>query len=138
MSSYNRIVLMGNLTRDPQLRYTQGQTPVCEFGVATNRKFKVNGEDREEVCFVDCTAWGKTAEVIQQHLQKGRPILVEGRLKYETWEDKQSGSKRSKHTVVVDSFQFIGPKQDGERNARATGESPIGSEKEFEPEEIPF
>ena len=114
MASYNRVLLMGNLTRDPALRYTPSQQPVCEFGVACNRKFKTaNGEDREEVTFVDVTAWGKQAEVINQYMNKGKPIFIEGRLKYDTWEDKQGGGKRSKLTVVVENFQFIGSRDGG-------------------------
>ena len=109
MANVNRVILIGNLTRDPQLKYLPSQTAVVEFGLATNRKFKAaNGEDREEVCFVDCSAFGKTAEVINQYCQKGRPIFIEGRLKFDSWEDKQGGGKRSKLTVVVESFQFLG------------------------------
>jgi single-strand DNA-binding protein len=109
MASFNKVFLMGNLTRDPQLKYLPSQTPVVEFGIACNRKFKTQaGEDREEVTFVDCSAFGKTAEVINQYFQKGKPIFVEGRLKYDSWEDKQGGGKRSKLTVHVENFQFIG------------------------------
>lgn len=113
MASYNRVLLMGNLTRDPQLKYLPSQTAVVEFGLAMNRKFKLaSGEDREEVCFVDCSAFGRQAEVINQYCQKGKSIFVEGRLKYDTWEDKQGGGKRHKLTVVVEAFQFIGAKGD--------------------------
>ena len=109
MASYNRVLLMGNLTRDPQLKYLPSQTAVAEFGLACNRKFRTaNGEDREEVTFVDITAFGKQAEVINQYMTKGKPIFIEGRLKFDSWEDKQGGGKRSKLTVVVDNFQFIG------------------------------
>src|SRR3954471_15614981 len=109
MSSFNKVILMGNLTRDPQLKYLPSQTPVVEFGIATNRRFKAqNGEEREEVTFVDCAAFGKQAEVIHQWCQKGKQLLVEGRLKYDTWEDKNGGGKRSKLTVVIENFQFIG------------------------------
>ena len=114
MASYNRVILMGNLTRDPQLKYLPSQTPVAEFGLAINRKFRAaTGEDREEVCFVDVSAFGKTAELINTYFQKGKPILVEGRLKYDTWEDKQGGGKRSKLTVVAESFQFVGGRDGG-------------------------
>ena len=113
MANYNKVLLMGNLTRDVQLRFLPSQMQVAEFGLAINRRFKTaNGEDREEVCFVDCTAWGKTAENINRFFQKGKPIFVEGRLKYDTWEDKQGGGKRSKLGVVVDRFEFIGAKGD--------------------------
>jgi single-strand DNA-binding protein len=109
MASFNKVILLGNLTRDPQLRYTPSQTAVVDFGIACNRKFRTqSGEDREEVVFVDCTAWGRQAEVINQYCTKGRPLFVEGRLKLDTWEDKQGGGKRSKMTVVIENFQLLG------------------------------
>src|SRR5690349_3034805 len=113
MASYNRVLLMGNLTRDPQLKYLPSQTAVAEFGLACNRKFRTqSGEDKEEVAFIDCTAFGKTAETINQWCQKGKPLFIEGRLKYDQWEDKQGGGKRSKLTVVVEEFRFVGSKND--------------------------
>ena len=113
MASFNKVILLGNLTRDPQMKYLPSQTPVTEFGLAVNRKFRTQaGEDREEVTFVDCTAFAKQAELIQQYFNKGKPIFIEGRLKYDTWEDKTTRAKRSKLTVVVENFQFIGAKQD--------------------------
>ena len=113
MASFNKVLLMGNLTRDPQMKYLPSQTAVCEFGLASNRKYKSgDGQDREDVLFVDCTAFGRTGEVINQYCQKGKPIFIEGRLRYESWEDKQGGGKRNKITVVVDNFQFIGGRDD--------------------------
>jgi len=109
MASFNKVILLGNLTRDPQLKYLPSQTPLVEFGLACNRRFKTqSGEDREEVLFVDCSAFGRQAEIINQYCQKGRPLFVEGRLKYDTWEDKQGGGKRSKLTIVVENFQLLG------------------------------
>src|SRR4051812_26231160 len=109
MASYNKVLLMGNLTRDPALKYLPNQTPVVDFGVACNRRFKTqSGDEREEVTFVDCSAFGRTAEVINQYFTKGKPIFIEGRLKYDQWEDKQGGGKRSKLSVHIDNFQFIG------------------------------
>jgi single-strand DNA-binding protein len=109
MANYNKIILVGNLTRDPQLKYLPSQMAVAEFGLAVNHKFKTkSGEDREEVLFIDCACFGRGGEIINQYCQKGKQILVEGRLKYDTWEDKQGGGKRSKHSVVVDNFQFLG------------------------------
>src|SRR5436309_3531931 len=114
MASYNKVLLMGNLTRDPQLKYLPSQTAVAEFGVACNRKFRTaQGEDREEVTFVDVTAFGKQAEVINQYMTKGKPIFIEGRLKYDTWEDKNGGGKRHKLTVVIENFQFVGGRDGG-------------------------
>src|SRR5215218_8714477 len=115
MASFNKVILMGNLTRDPQLKYLPSQMAVAEFGLAMNRKFRTQaGEDREEVTFVDCAAFGKTGEVINQYFTKGKPIFIEGRLKFDSWEDKQGGGKRSKLTVVAENFQFIGGRDGGE------------------------
>ena len=114
MASFNKVLLMGNLTRDPQLKYLPSQTAVAEFGLACNRKFRTaNGEDKEEVTYVDITSFGKQAEVINQYFQKGKPIFIEGRLKFDSWEDKQGGGKRSKLTVVVENFQFVGGRDGG-------------------------
>jgi single-strand DNA-binding protein len=114
MPSYNKVILMGNLTRDIELKFTPSNQPVATIGLAVNRKFKTKeGEDREEVTFVDCEAWGRTAEVMKQYLVKGRPVFVEGRLKLDTWQDKESGQNRSKLKVVVESFEFIDSKGGG-------------------------
>lgn len=108
MASFNRVILAGNLTRDPQLRNLQSGTSLCEFGLAVNRKYTVNNDTREEVTFVDCVAFGKPAEIINRYCSKGKAILIEGRLKYDQWEDKNGGGKRSKLSVVVENFQFLG------------------------------
>ena len=114
MASFNKVILLGNLTRDPQLKYLPSQTAVAEFGIACNRKFKsAAGEDREEVTFVDITAFGKQAELINQYFTKGKPIFIEGRLKFDSWEDKQGGGKRSRLTVVLEGFQVIGGRDGG-------------------------
>jgi len=108
MANYNRVILAGNLTRDPQLSMLPSNTPVCEFGMAINRKWKSQtGEMREDTCFVDLAAYGRRAETLNQYMSKGRPLLVEGRLQYRQWEAKDGG-KRSKLTVVVENFQFLG------------------------------
>jgi len=107
MPSYNKVLLMGNLTRDPQLKQTPNNMSVAEIGLACNRKFKgKDGEMREETTFVDCEAWGRTAETMAKYLSKGRPVFVEGRLKLDQWQDKD-GNNRSKLRVVIESFQFI-------------------------------
>lgn len=114
MASFNKVMLMGNLTRDVEIRHTSGNTAVGKFGIAVNRKFKTqSGEQREEVTFVDCEAWGRTAEVMAQYLNRGSPVFIEGRLKLDQWEDKNGGGKRSKHLVVVENFQFINSGQGG-------------------------
>ena len=108
MASFNRVILAGNLTRDPQLSYTPSNTPVCEFGLATNRKWKdKDGNMKEDVCFVDITAYGRQAEVINQYMSKGRSILVEGRLRFSQWTNKE-GQKRSKLDVIAENFTFLG------------------------------
>ena len=108
MASFNKIMLMGNLTRDPQLSYLPSQTPVVDFGLAVNRKWTdKDGSQRENTCFVDCRAFGRQAENINKYLTKGKPLFVEGRLDFDQW-TAQDGTKRSKHRVTVESFQFIG------------------------------
>jgi single-strand DNA-binding protein len=107
MASFNKILLMGNLTRDPQLSYTPSQTAVVDFGLATNRTWNdQSGQKREEVCFVDCRAFGRMAENINKFFKKGRPIFVEGRLSFDQWTG-QDGVKRSKHRVTVENFTFM-------------------------------
>jgi single-strand DNA-binding protein len=113
MASYNKIILMGNLTRDPQLSYLPSQTPVVEIGLAVNRRWRdQSGQQREDVCFVDCRCYGRQAETINQYMRKGRPILVEGRLELDQWE-AQDGSKRSKHRVFIERFSFVDSGQGG-------------------------
>jgi len=125
MASYNRVILLGNLTRDPQLRYLPNNTAVCEFGLAVNRRYRDReGNQKEEVCFVDLTAFGRQAETINQYVRKGRPLMVEGRLKFDSWTG-QDGQKRSKLSVVVENFQFVGAREaDGAAETPRRGESP--------------
>ncbi len=108
MANYNKVILMGNLTRDPELSYLPSQTPVAEFGLAINRVWTgQDGQKQESTCFVDCRAFGKQAETLNKYMSKGSPIFVEGRLDLDTW-TAQDGSKRSKHRVTVERFQFLG------------------------------
>ena len=108
MANFNKVLLMGNLTRDPALSYLPSQTAVVDFGLAVNRRWRSReGEDRDETCFVDCRAFGRTAENINKYLSKGRPLFVEGRLTFDSW-TAQDGTKRSKHRVTVENFQFLG------------------------------
>lgn len=110
MPNLNKVMIMGNLTRDPELRYTPSNTPVVQIGIAVNRRWRSNeGEQQEETTFIDCEGWGRTAEVINEYLRKGRPIFVEGRLKLDQWDDKE-GNKRSKLKVVIETFQFVDSK----------------------------
>jgi single-strand DNA-binding protein len=111
MASFNKVILMGNLTRDVELRHTPGNNAVANIGLAVNRRWKTpEGETREETTFVDCEAWGKTAEMMAQFFSKGRPVMVEGRLKMDTWQDKESGANRTKLKVVVENFHFVDSK----------------------------
>ena len=130
MPSLNKVFLMGNLTRDPELRVTPKGTPICQFSLAINRKFKMeSGESREEVIFVDIEAWGKQGETIAKFVTKGRPLFVEGRLKLDQWEDKNTKEKKSKMRVVLEQFEFLGDGRGGGGSAPSavvdqTGGSP--------------
>ena len=114
MASFNKVILLGNLTRDPEVRYTPKGSAVTDLGIAVNRQYTLeNGEKREEVTFVDVTFWGRTAEVAGEYLKKGRPIFIEGRLQLDTWDDKQSGQKRSKLKVIGETMQMLGSPRSG-------------------------
>ena len=109
MASFNKVILMGNLTRDPELRYTSGGTAIAKLGLAVNRVWRdAEGQQKEETTFVDVDAFGKQAETLGQYMQKGRPILVAGRLKLDQWEDKNTGQNRSRLGVVLERFSFVG------------------------------
>src|SRR5256885_4770567 len=109
MASFNKVILLGNLTRDPEVRYAPKGTAVTDLGLAVNRTYTAdNGEKREEVTFVDVTFWGRTAEVAGEYLKKGRPVFVEGRLQLDSWDDKQSGQKRTKLKVIGENMQMLG------------------------------
>ena len=152
MASFNKVILVGNLTRDPELRYTPKGTAVARLGMAVNRQWKTDtGEAKEEVTFVDIDAFGRQAEVIGQYCKKGKPLMIEGRLKLDTWEDKQTNQKRSKLLVVLESFQFLGDgnRAGGEgapagapaaRRPAATGEAPPPADSEGPPldDDVPF
>src|SRR5580692_9318533 len=117
MSSFNKVILLGNLTRDPQVRYTPGGAAVAELGLAVNRTWfdqKTNSR-RDETTFVDVTLWGRQAEVAGEYLAKGRQVLIEGRLQLDSWEDKESGQKRSKLRVVCENMTMVGSRGDGPR-----------------------
>lgn len=120
MASFNKVILAGNLTRDPELRYTPNGKAVTKLGLAVNRTWtSETGERREEVTFVDVDAFGRQAEVIAQYMRKGRPLLVEGRLKLDQWDDKQTGQKRSRLGVVLESFSFLDSNRTGEAGSGA-------------------
>jgi single-strand DNA-binding protein len=153
MANFNKVILAGNLTRDPELRYTPKGTAIAKFGLAINRTWKTEtGEAKEEVTFVDVDAFGKQAEVIAQYMKKGRPFLVEGRLKLDQWDDKQTGQKRSRLGVVLEGFSFIdsgnrtegGPEAPRTRPATApvaaatASPTPEAEAPEPEQDDVPF
>jgi single-strand DNA-binding protein len=120
MASFNKVILMGNLTRDPELRVTANGNSICKLGLAVNRVYNTkDGERREETTFVDIDAFGKQAEVISKYMRKGSPIFVEGRLKFDQWES--DGQKRSKLSVALDKFEFLGGRDDGDSNRSGGG-----------------
>jgi single-strand DNA-binding protein len=128
MPSFNKVILMGNLTRDPELRYTPKGMAIAKIGLAVNRRWKSeSGEMKEEVTFVDVDAFGKTAETIAQYLKKGRPLLMEGRLKLDTWEDKQTNQKKSKLAVVLETFTFVDSNRGESGGGEAAPRRPVPS-----------
>ncbi|MHC4265604.1 MAG: single-stranded DNA-binding protein [Planctomycetota bacterium] len=139
MANFNKVLLMGNLTRDPQLTYLPSQTAVVEFGLASNRRWKSQeGQQREETCFIDCRAFGRMAENINKYLTKGRPVFIEGRLTFDSW-TAQDGSKRSKHRVTVENFQFLssagaGQSERDEGRPQAQQQTPVADSED----DIPF
>jgi single-strand DNA-binding protein len=151
MANLNRVLLIGNLTRDPELRYTPKGTAVTEIGLAVNRVYTgEDGERKEETTFVDVTLWARLAEIAGQYLKKGRPVFVEGRLQLDTWDDKQTGQKRSKLRVVAENIQLLGSRQETElptspppRRPGTTPPPPARAEPrdpdlDAEPDDIPF
>src|SRR5688500_6040954 len=130
MKGFNKVIIAGNLTRDPELRYTPGGLAIAKFGLAINRRWKdQNGEQKEEVTFVDVDAFGKQAELIGQYVKKGNPLLVEGRLRLDTWEDKQTQQKKSRLGVVLEGMTFLGSgtREGGDFGGGAGGGGPAPS-----------
>ena len=124
MANLNKVMLIGNMTRDPQLSYLPSQTPVVEFGIATTRRYKKqDGSQGEETCFVDCQMFGKRAEVVNQYFKKGDPIFVEGRLKFDSWTG-QDGANRSKLREFVENFEFLGKSGGGQRLNEQRSDTP--------------
>ncbi|HZR77644.1 MAG TPA: single-stranded DNA-binding protein [Chthoniobacterales bacterium] len=114
MASFNKVILLGNLTRDPEVRYTPKGSAVCDLGIAINRQYTLeSGEKREEVTYVDVVLWSRLAEIAGEYLKKGRPVFIEGRLQLDTWDDKQSGQKRSKLRVIGETMQLLGGRPPG-------------------------
>jgi single-strand DNA-binding protein len=149
---FNRVLLMGNLTRDPEVRYTPKGTAVADIAIAINRVIGgEEGERREEVTYVDVTLWGRQAEIAQQYLTKGRGVFIEGRLQLDTWDDKQTGQKRSRLKVVGEHLEFLDPKPEQGPAEASAGSKPAGKRsapaprpqgpalpEDFDPGEVPF
>ena len=151
MANLNRVLLIGNLTRDPEVRYTPKGTAVAEIGLAVNRIYSgEDGEKKEETTFVDVTLWARQAEIAGQYLKKGRPVFIEGRLRLDTWDDKQTGQKRSRLRVVSENLQLLGNRQEGEGSSPAapprrssvaappSRPEPRDPDLDAEPDDIPF
>src|SRR5215472_11664283 len=153
MASFNKVILVGNLTRDPELRYTPKGTAIAKIGLAVNRVWRNEaGETKEEVTFVDVDVFGRTAENVGQYMRKGRPILIEGRLKLDQWDDKQTGQKKSKLAVIAETVQFLGsatggsneggapPVQRATRPAAATAPAaePVEGDGPPDSDDVPF
>jgi single-strand DNA-binding protein len=155
MASFNKVILLGNLTRDPEVRYTPKGSAVCDLGIAVNRVYTTDsGEKREEVTYVDVVLWARLAEIAGEYLKKGRPVFIEGRLQMDTWDDKQTGQKRTRLRVVGETMQLLGSRPAGgtsapaeaseeDRPARSGGKSSPpppkpGAPAEPDDDEIPF
>jgi single-strand DNA-binding protein len=142
MASFNRVILVGNLTRDPQVKYTPGGTAVAEIGLAVNRQWfdKQTNQKKEEVTFVDVTLWGRTAEVANEYCTKGGQVLIEGRLQTDSWEDRESGQKRTKLKVVCENLTMLGARG-GNRDDQRPANTNYGEEPQVPPvsdEDVPF
>lgn len=129
MPNFNKVIMMGHLTRDVEMKYLESGTALAKFGLAVSRKYKSGETTKEEVCFIDCEAWGKLAEICEKYLDKGSPVLIEGRLKHDRWENE--GQKRSKHGIVVEKLEFLPKRDKKETESQETA-------KKFEQGEIPF
>jgi single-strand DNA-binding protein len=143
MANLNRVLLIGNLTRDPEIRYTPQGVAVADISLAINR-FTTNseGEKKEEVTFVDVTLWNRVAEIAKDYLKKGKPVFIEGRLRLDTWDDKQTGQKRSRLRVVAEGMQLLGSKDNNGSGAQATAGASRQPQRDpdldIEPDDIPF
>lgn len=142
MASFNKVILIGNLTRDPELKFLPKGTGVCNISMAVNRRWKTEiGEDREDVYFADCKAFGKQAETLSQYVKKGHPLMIEGRLTREEWDDKKSGEKKSATRIMIESFQFLKGRDEGATAAPAPRReaAPAAAPKpDLDGDDVPF
>lgn len=140
MASFNKVILIGNLTRDPELKYLPKGTAVCGISMAVNRRWKNEvGEDKEDVYFADCRSFGKQAEVLAQYVKKGHPLMVEGRLSRDEWEDKKTGEKKSATRIVIEQFQFLKGRDEGAAPAPRRELAPAPAAKpDLDGDDLPF
>ena len=138
MASFNKVVLIGNLTRDVELKYLPKGTPVCNLSMAVNRRWKTEaGEEKEDVYFAECKAFGKQAETLAQYVKKGHPLLVEGRLTREEWDDKKTGDKRSTTRIMIETFQFLKGRDEGAALA-PRAQAPAAPKPDLDADDLPF
>jgi single-strand DNA-binding protein len=143
MASFNKVILIGNLTREPELKFLPKGTAICNISMAVNRRWKNEvGEEKEDVYFADCKSFGKQAEVLAQYVKKGHPLMIEGRLSREEWEDKQTGAKRNATRIIIEQFQFLRGKDDGgdpsqRRQPAATAAAPA-AKPDLDDDDVPF
>lgn len=141
MSSFNKVILLGNVTRDVQVKYTTGGTAVCELGLAVNRRWldKQSNQWKDETTFVDVTLWSRTAEVAGEYLSKGKSVLIEGRLQLDTWDDRETGQKRSKLKVIGETMQLLGGRQERSEPAPERNQATVTEpESAFAGDDVPF
>lgn len=140
MASFNKVILIGNLTRDPEVKYLPKGTAVCNISMAVNRRWKNEaGDDKEDVYFADCKAFGKQAETIGQWVKKGHPLMIEGRLTREEWDDKKTGEKKSATRIMIESFQFLKGREEGAAPAPRASTAPSAAPKpDLDADDVPF
>jgi len=143
MASFNKVILIGNLTREPELKFLPKGTAICNISMAVNRRWKNEvGEEKEDVYFADCKSFGKQAEVLAQYVKKGHPLMIEGRLSREEWEDKQTGAKRTATRIIIEQFQFLRGKDDGgepaQRRQPAAAATPPAAKPDLDADDVPF
>jgi single-strand DNA-binding protein len=140
MASFNKVILIGNLTRDPELKFLPKGTGVCNISMAVNRRWKTEaGEEREDVYFADCKAFGRQAETLSQYVKKGHPLMIEGRLTREEWDDKKSGEKKFATRIMIESFQFLKSREEGAAPAPRREAAPAAAPKpDLDGDDLPF
>ena len=139
MASFNKVILIGNLTRDVELKYLPKGTAVCNLSLAVNRRWKTEaGEEKEDVYFAECKAFGKQAETLAQYVRKGNPLMIEGRLTREEWDDKKTGDKRSTTRIMIETFQFLKGRDEGAAPAPRQSTAPTAPKPDLDADDLPF